>query len=161
MEYILNWRKGLFDSNYQVFKNGLLKFSLSFSSWKNTAIATSIDGVYLLKTNGILASETKILNNKNEAIGVISYDLLSFKAKIVLNSGEQFDWSYQNSWLSRWSINNHMDKQIIYSSRSGNGMISSNVDDDILLMAGLFAREYYNRMLILFIVLILIPIILR
>ncbi|WP_316804414.1 hypothetical protein [Pedobacter nototheniae] len=161
MEQILNWRKGLFDSNYQVYKDGLLKFSLSFSSWKNTAIATSKDGVYLLKTNGILASETRILNNKNEAVAVITYDLLGFKAKIVLNTGEQFNWSYQNSWLSRWSVNNHVDKQVIFSSSSGNGMISSNVDDDILLIAGLFAREYYTRMLILFIVILFILVIIR
>lgn len=44
MEQVLNWRKGLFDSNYQVYNNAQLKFALNFSSWKNSAIATTQTG---------------------------------------------------------------------------------------------------------------------
>lgn len=147
MEQTLNWRKGLFDSNYQVFCNALLKFSINFSSLKNSAIATTQQGIYLLKSKGYSNLETKVLNNKNEVLAVIRYDLLGFKAKIFFSTGEEFDWSFQNSWLSRWSINNHKDKQIIYNSSTGNGLIHSNIDDDLLILIGLFIREYYVRIL--------------
>jgi hypothetical protein len=152
MEQVLNWRKGLFDSNYQVFNNGLLKFSMNFSSWKNSAIATTQAGIYLLKSEGLSKPETKILDNQNQVLAVITYDWLGFKAKIVFASGETFDWSFQNSWLSRWSLNNHKDKQILFNASTGNGLIHSNVEDDMLILCGLFIREYYSRLLFGFII---------
>ncbi|MFW0717664.1 hypothetical protein [Pedobacter sp. N23S346] len=156
MEKILNWRKGLFDSNYQVWENAFLKFSINFSSFKNSAIATTQEGIYLLRSEGYSNPETKIFNQKNEVLAVIRYDWISFKAKIFCTSGEEFDWSYQNSWASRWSVNNHKNKQIIYNSSSGGGLIHSNIDDDLLIMAGLFIREYYTRILYLFIIIMVI-----
>ncbi|WP_133248485.1 hypothetical protein [Pedobacter yonginense] len=154
MEQTLNWRKGTFDSNYHVFKDGLLRFSLNFSSWKNSAIATTQNGIYLLKSTGFSNPETTLFNNKNEVLAKISYDLLSFKAKIIFPSGEQFDWSFQNSWLSRWSLNNKNDKQILFNASSGSGIVHSNVDDDLLVFCGLFIREYYARILFLFILMV-------
>ncbi|MDN3588851.1 hypothetical protein QWY86_19370 [Pedobacter aquatilis] len=147
MEKMLNWRKGLFDSNYQVYEHATLKFSLNFSSLKNSAIATTEKGIFLLKSDGYSIPETKILNNKNEVLALIRYDWFAFKAKISFPTGEQFDWSFQNSWLSRWSINNHLDKQVIFNSTTNSGLIHSNIDDDLLLFTGLFIREYYSRIL--------------
>lgn len=155
MEQILNWRKGLFDSNYQVYGNALVKFSLNFNSLKNSAIATTQHGIFHLRSEGYSNPETKILDNKNEVLAIIRYDWVKFKAKIFFSSGEEFDWSFQNSWLSRWSVNNNKDKQIIYSSSSNSGLIHSNVDEDILIMIGLFVREYYCRIFYGFILLIL------
>ncbi|PWS30043.1 hypothetical protein [Pedobacter paludis] len=156
MEQILNWSKGTFDSNYHVLKDGLLRFSLNFSSLKNSAIATTQSGIFLLKSTGIANPETLLFNNKNEVLAKITYDLLGFKAKIIFKSGEQFDWSFQNSWLSRWSLNNHTDKQILFSASSGRGMINSNVDDDMLVFCGLFIREYFARILFGFIIVVFI-----
>jgi len=155
-EQTLIWNKSIFDSNYQVFGNALLKFSINFSSLRNSAIATTLNEIYLFKSEGYSNPETKILNNKNETLAIIKYDWLSFKAKIFYPSGEVADWSYQNSWLSRWSVNDHQNKQIIYNSSTGNGLIHSNTDDELLLVSGLFIREYYNRILYAFILLMLI-----
>ncbi len=156
MEQVLYWRKGLFDSNYQVFEQQQLKFSMNFTSWQNSAIATTQTGIYLLKSEGFSRPETRILNNQNEVLATITYHWLGFKAKIVFASGEAFDWSYQNSWLSRWSLNNLKDKQILFNASAGNGNIHTNVNDDMLIVAGLFIREYYSRILFAFIFLVVI-----
>ncbi|WP_175636456.1 hypothetical protein [Pedobacter ghigonis] len=156
MEQVLYWRKGLFDSNYQVFDQQQLKFSMNFSSWQNSAIATTQSGIYLLKSEGFSKPETRILNNQNETLATITYDWLGFKARVVFASGETLDWRYQNSWLSRWSLNNLKDKQILFSASAGNGNIHSNVNDDMLVLTGLFIREYYSRLLFGLIILIVI-----
>jgi len=156
MEQVLYWRKGLFDSNYQVFDQQQLKFSMNFSSWQNSAIATTQSGIYLLKSEGFSKPETRILNNQNETLATITYDWLGFKARVVFASGEILDWRYQNSWLSRWSLNNLKDKQILFSASAGNGNIHSNVNDDMLVLTGLFIREYYSRLLFGLIILIII-----
>lgn len=156
MEQTLNWRKGLFDSNYQVFSDFTLKFSLNFISLKNSAVATTQSGIYFFTSEGYSSPETKITNSKNETLAIIKYDWLKFKARIFFPAGEPIDWSFQNSWLSRWSLNNHNDKQIIYNSSTNSGLIHTNIDDDILPVAGLFIREYYSRLiyaLILFVLL--------
>jgi len=147
MEQVLYWRKGLFDSNYQVFKDQRLTFSMNFSSWQNSAIATTQSGIYLLKSEGFSKPETRILNNQNETLATITYDWLGFKARVVFVSGETFEWRYQNSWLSRWSLNNLKDKQVLFSASAGNGNIHSSIDDDMLVFTGLFIREYYSRIL--------------
>lgn len=147
MEQVLSWRKGLFDSNYQVFNKGLLKSSLNFISWKNSAIATTQAGIYMFKSEGFSKPETKLLNNQNEVLAIITYDWVSFHAKIVFASGDTFDWSFQNSWLKRWSLNNHQDKQILFNASTGNGLLHTNVDDDLLILCGLFVREYYSRLI--------------
>lgn len=147
MEKVLGWRKGLFDSNYQVFYNGLLKLSLNFISWKNSAIATTQTGIYMFKSEGFSKPETKLLNNQNEVLAIISYDWIRFHAKIVFASGDTFDWSFQNSWLRRWSLNNHQDKQILFNASTGSGLLHTNVDDDLLILCGLFIREYYSRLI--------------
>lgn len=147
MEQVLSWRKGLFDSNYQVFNNGFLKFSMNFISWKNSAIATTPDGIYMFKSEGFSKPETKLLNNKNEVLAIITYDWGRFQAKIVFASGDTFDWSFQNSWLKRWSLNNHKDKQILFNASTGSGLLHTNVDDDLIILCGLFVREYYSRLI--------------
>ena len=155
MERILNWRKGLFDSNYQVFEGTYLKFSINFSSLKNSAIATTQKGIYLLRSDGYSNPETKILNSNHELLATIRYDWLAFKARVTFANGENFDWSYQNSWLSRWSLNNHTDRQIIYNSSTSNGLIHGNTDDDMLFFIGLFIREYYSRILYAMVLIVL------
>ncbi|MGM9479505.1 hypothetical protein ACS5PU_24000 [Pedobacter sp. GSP4] len=156
MEQVLYWRKGLFDSNYQLFDRAQLKFAMNFSSWKNSAVATMQSGIYLLKSEGFTKPETKVLNNANEVLATITYDWLGLKAKINLATGETFDWSYQNSWLSRWSLNNRQDKQVLFSASAGKGNVHTNVNDDMLILYGLFIREYYSRILFGFIILVII-----
>ncbi|MEH3115881.1 hypothetical protein [Pedobacter terrae] len=154
MEKILSWRKGLFESNYQAFNNGLLKFSLNFISWKNSAIATTQCGIYLFKSEGFSKPETKLLNNQHGVLAIITYDWIRFQAKVVFASGDTFDWSFQNSWLRRWSLNNHRDKQILFNASTGSGILHTNVDDDLLILCGLFIREYYSRLLVGFSIII-------
>lgn len=161
MEQLLNWRKGVFDSNYQVFNKGLLRFSLNFSTWKNAAIATTQSGIYLLRSEGFSHPETRLINNKNETLAVIRYDWLAFKAKINLNTGEELEWTFQNTWLSRWSINNHTDKQLLFNASTGNGLVHTNVDDDLLIILGLFIREYYARIIVLLVLIVFLPLFFR
>jgi len=153
---MLNWRKGIFDSNYQVFSEGQLRFTLNFSALRNSAIATLQSGIFVFQSNGIFQSTTTVLDSQHQILATIAFELTNFKAKITMKNGEQLDWSFQNSWLKRWTINNHKEKQILYNSATGSGTIQSNVDDDILIAMGLFINEYYARLLFLFILICII-----
>ena len=98
-----------------------------------------------------------IKNDKNEIIGVINYESWQTKATIHMTSGEVFGWSFTNSWLSNWSITDFKQKNIFYKSKSGTGVIESTASDEIMLLTGIFIREFYARILIVCLMIFLIP----
>ncbi|TKC06580.1 hypothetical protein FA048_15340 [Pedobacter polaris] len=162
MENHLTWNKGIFDSNYQLFSNGNIKGSLFFASLKNEARGMGLQNSYLFKTENFLNPTSKILNNKNEVIGTITYDIWHTKAMLEMKSGEQYTWSFINNWYSRWAITDSKEKQISYQASSSSGFIITNTDDEVMLLAGIFIKEFFTRILIAFILfIVLVPIITR
>ena len=158
MENYLTWHKGMFDSNYQIFSDGKISGNLLFDSWKNEAKGMGLTTNISFKTEGFLSQKTNILNDKNEIIGVVTYESWQTKATINMTSGEVFGWSFTNSWLSNWSITDFKNKNISYKSKSGTGMIQSSASDEIMLLTGIFIRECYARILIVVLCLLFVPI---
>lgn len=157
MNNISTWTKGLFDSNYQLFTNGKISGSLLFDTWKNEAKGMGLTGSYFFKTEGFLKPITNIINDKNELIGTITYGSWQTKATITMTSGEVFGWSFTGSWLNSWGITDFKDKNISYHSQSSKGIINSSTTDESMLLIGIFIREFYARILIFCIALLIIP----
>lgn len=157
MRVFSTWNKGLFDSNYQIFTEGEISGNLLFDNWKNEAKGMGLTTNISFKTEGFLTPKTNILNNKNEIIGVITYESWQTKATINMASGDIFGWSFTNSWLSNWSITDFKEKNISYKSKSGTGTIESTASDEIMLLTGIFIRECYARILVVILFLLIIP----
>ena len=157
MRVFSNWNKGLFDSNYQIFTEGKISGSLLFDNWKNEAKGMGLTTNISFKTEGFLTPKTNILNDKNEIIGIITYESWQTKATINMASGDIFGWSFTNSWLSNWSITDFKEKSISYQSKSGTGTIESTASDEIMLLTGIFIRECYARILVVILFLLIIP----
>lgn len=161
MNYDFNWNKDTFDSKYQVFGQGLLKYALNFDSWHNSAIATTQTGIYLFKTQGFSNAESLLVNNKNEVLAVITFNWLSLSAMIKFSGDDKFRFSYQRNWITEWSLNNGKDKQVFYKARTGSGQIKANIDDELIVLTGLYVREYFSRLLFFFIGLVVIGLFVR
>lgn len=157
MRVFSTWNKGLFDSNYQIFTEGKISGSLLFDNWKNEAKGMGLTTNISFKTEGFLTPKTNILNDKNEIIGIITYESWQTKATINMASGEIFGWSFTNSWLSNWSITDFKEKSISYQSKSGTGTIESTASEEIMLLTGIFIRECYARILVVILFLLIIP----
>ncbi|MEJ5996278.1 hypothetical protein WG904_17755 [Pedobacter sp. Du54] len=160
MKRLLTWRKGLFDSNYQLYTNGEIKGSLIFSSLKNNARGIALKNYYFT-TEGFLNPITKIRDENHNQIGTITYNGWKLKATVTFNDLDVASWSYTNSWLSQWAITNHRDKFIQYHSTTASGTASSDNEDELLLLSGLFVREFFSRAIILIIIAVMIPTITR
>lgn len=157
MEQFLTWRKGLFDSNYQVYNHSQIQASLFFNSWKNDARGIGLYKTYFFTTKGLLNPVTKITDQNAQEIGSIIYHFWQLKATIALNNQEHSSWAFSNAWLSKWTINNHQGKEIKYQASSGSGIIFSDNDDELLLLSGLFIKEFFARILILFFTILILP----
>jgi hypothetical protein len=160
MQRLLTWRKGLFDSNYQLYTNGEIKGSLIFNSWKNNARGIALKNYYFT-SEGFLNPTTKIRDEKHNQIGIITYKIWKLKATVTFNNLDHASWGYTNSWLSRWTITNYSDKQIQFHSATSSGVAVTDNDDELFLLTGLYIREFFSRAIILLILLILIPAIMR
>ena len=157
MRVFSTWNKGLFDSNYQIFTEDKISANLLFENWRNEAKGMGLNTHISFKTEGFSTPKTNILNDKNEIIGIITYELWQTKATINMTSGEVYGWSFTNSWLSNWSITDFKEKNISYKSKSGTGVIESTASDEIMLLTGIFIRECYARILVVILFLLIIP----
>ena len=152
MDKQLTWTKGLLENTYQLFENGLIINTLFFDTWKNEARSIGKENTFLFKTNSFFDSNTQILTGKGEILGVINFDLWQSKAVVNLASGEQFACNFNNYLFSKWTITNFKDKQLFYYSNTTSGTITTNTDDELMVLSGLFIREHYSRALVLFII---------
>jgi len=152
MEKHLTWTKGIFENTYQLFENGQIVNTLFFDTWKNEARTIGKENSFLFKTNSYFDSNTQILTGNGEIVGTISFDLWQTKAVVNLTSGEQFACNFNNYWLSKWTITNFKDKQLFYYANTSSGTITADTDDELILLSGLFIREHYSRVWILFII---------
>lgn len=68
-----------------------------------------------------------------------------------------FIWKYENIWNTKWSVIDSEGISINYSGDSTSGKIESTLEDDLLLLTGLFVTNYYWQITIVIIFIIFIP----
>jgi hypothetical protein len=162
MEKFYTWNKGILDSNYQIFEAGQIQSTMFFDTWRNEAKVMAKETSYLFRNDGFLNPTTQIYNDKNEIIGTITYDTWKTKGIILLKSGEQFTCDFVNIWHSKWTVTNFANKQINYDSSTSQGTVVANTDDELMLFAGFYVREYFTKVLMAIIMMVIFfPIIMR
>ena len=101
---------------------------------------------YNFKKKGIFSSEIEITDLKSKnLIGKIKFNSWINKAEIFLNE-QKFEWKSDSFWGNKWSIREN-DKKLIEYKTSGlsGGIIISTIENDLLLISGLFSFNYYKR----------------
>jgi len=156
MSKFINWKSDWFNGNFQLFVDGLQKGAITFGIWKSDAESIFEDKNYQFVNDGFWRSSTKVIDKKtNEVVAMITYDSWKSKAVISLKSGEQYEWKSTGIWKSQWTVSNYNDEHIMYSSSSNSGAISSDTDNELLILAGLFIKQIYNKRAVLIIVCIM------
>ena len=154
----LNWKKGLFLNKYNIFNHDKLLGSLIDHSYNLSGLGELGNKKYSFKTNGIFNQTTQIIDSTtNENIGSIKYNLWMNKAELTINH-EILYWKYDDWLNTKWSIYNSEGVQIRYSGSPTGGKIVSTVNDDILILTGLFVTNYYWILYMIIILVAIIPI---
>ena len=150
MSKFINWKSNWLNGNFQLFVDGVQKGMISFSSWRSDAESMFEDKNYQFVNEGFWQSRTKVIDRKtNEVVAVINYDTWKSKAVISLKSDEQYEWKSKSLWGSQWTVSNYKDEHIMYNSSSNSGTLSSDTDNELLIIAGLFIKQIYNKQAIL------------
>lgn len=158
MKTSYSWTKGFFSNLYSIYYNGGLIGNLKDKSFSQTAQGEVNGKEYIFKTKGFLKQHTEIIDSsENRIIGEITYNSWMTKAKITLKD-KTINWKYDNAWNTKWSLFDSAGILMNFSGSSSKGQINANVDDELLILAGLFVTNYYWQTTTAVIIAALIPI---
>jgi hypothetical protein len=152
MSKFISWKNNWLSGNFQLFADGVQKGMITFETWKSNAESMLEDKNYQFVNEGFWQSRTKVIDKKTgDEVAIITYDSWKSKALISLKSGEQYEWKSTNLWRSQWTVSNYKDEHIMYSASSNSGALSSDTDNELLIIAGLFIKQIYNKQAIVLI----------
>ncbi len=145
MKANIYWKKPLFSNTLTLYSKdqplGYIK-EKTFSS----SVYGQLNGKqYIFKTRGFFSQKTKIIDgSSNKSIGEISYNSWMSKANILLGN-KLVKWKYNNMWHTKWIVQHTEETIIKYASSSTRGTIVTNTDDEVLLLSGLYIKNYYMQ----------------
>lgn len=159
MKTSFEWRKSLFSSTYRILSEGRQIGVLEEHMFTQTANGELNGREYTFRTKGFLNQRTDIIDDRSgETIGGIEYSSWMTKATLSIGKRKVF-WKYNNIWNTKWSLYNSEGINIDYAGSTTGGHIESTVDDELLLLTGLFVTNYYWQMTAIVLAAVFIPII--
>lgn len=153
----LSWSKGIFKCVYHLFKNGKPVGTLKENQWSMSAIGKIGEKSVLFRMKNGWHNHTSIVDRDNHAvIGQIKYNYWYPGAKITLGN-DVYRWRFKNIWSTKWRITDSKNQEIQYSGHTCKGEAIAAIDNDLVVLSGLFVGNYYWQMLAIYLVIILLP----
>ncbi len=145
METHYTWKTKLFSRKFDIYEYDRLIGWLDKERWSRRSVG-EIKGFQLaFVTKGFFKQSTQIFNTQEDTeIGQVTFAHWKLRAAILLN-GREYSFKFDNFFMTRWSISNENGVLINYHSRSFTGTIDSYSDNSILILAGLYIRNYFKR----------------
>ncbi len=158
MKKNLTWSKGLFASICKIYANGKQLGNLNDKPFSRTTKGTFNGREYLFRNSGFFKQYTEIVDcSDNKVIGGIEYNGWRSKATVSVN-GIKYNWKYDNLWSTQWSLSNSDGISARFNSSITKGQIDADTDDGLLLLSGLFVKNYYlQTAFIVILVAVIIP----
>jgi hypothetical protein len=157
MKTILNWKKGIFRSIYEIYSDKVLVGYLNEKTWTESSHGELNWERFNFKTNGFLKQQTRVFNNENGIpIGNITYNSCLTKA-IIEYSGKTYYWKFDNLWSTCWSLFNDEGLQIRYSRSLSEGRIEYDLESNFLVITGLYINNYYWQTTMVILMTVFLP----
>ena len=145
MELQFNWKTKMFSNRFEIYQNDILKGELYKGGWSRKVVGELNTRRIIFETRGVFKLDTQIIDTQGEmTIGQIKYT--GWKAKsTILYQDKEYKWQFDNFLRSRWSINNENGPVIKYHSNAFNGIITSYIRDEILILTGFYIRNFLKQ----------------
>lgn len=158
METKLNWKSGLFKNACKIYSGDAQVGELKEHTWSGSAAGELNGKKYVFKTQGFFRQKTLIINPlNNDIMGEINFHTWMTKATIRIMD-KIFNWKYDNWLNTKWSIYNPEEILIHYSGSFLKGKISASINEELLILTGLFVINYYLQSTIVLLVAVLLPV---
>ena len=154
----IHWKKKLISRSYAIYSSNQLIGQLREKVFSQTSTGELNDKEYKFITSGFFKQVTSIVDTKeNKKIGEISYGTWMTKATFYINN-KTYYWKYDNLLNTKWSVYNEEETEIKYYGSYTNGIIEANTDDSLLLLSGLYVKNYYLQTTIAVMIAVFIPV---
>jgi hypothetical protein len=145
MKTQLCWKTKLFRNSFEIYKDNILTGKLRKENWSWKVKGELNERQIKFETKGFFRHKTQIINiDDNFEIGQVNYHKWKAKSTIEYNNKE-YKWQFDNFFRTRWSVSNENGVLIKYHSHGFNGTIISYTKDEILILTGLFIRNFLKQ----------------
>lgn len=145
METKLDWKTGLFQGKFEIYKNGIKIGELSKGNWKRKVAAALNNRNFQFVTKGFFGRNTVVIDlisNSEEA----SIEYSAWKSEASVNyQSKIYDWHFDNFFRTKWSLGNENGVLIKYASDLLKGTINSYTGDELLIISGFFIRNFFRQ----------------
>lgn len=145
METQFTWKTKLFSNRFEISRYENPVGEVRGSGWRRGASGELNGKKFLFDVKGFFRKEFFITDPGNDSVlGQIFFNAWRTKATIKLGNKE-YQWHYDNFFNTKWSISNENGVLIKYQSYTMSGDINTYTDDEALIVAGLFIRNYLKQ----------------
>jgi hypothetical protein len=145
METYFKWKTRLFRGLYEIYENENLAGELKSAAWRQLSSGKMKGEKYLYEPKGFWKKEILIRNPDDSTLaGQIVFNRWRRKAVISCRN-QKFIWKYDNFFHTKWSISTEKGPLVKYQRYFKSGEISSYVKDELLVLTGLFIRDYLRQ----------------
>ena len=159
MKPSLTWTKGVFNNLHKIYSDGNLIGEIKEKALSQSAKGSIRGREYLFRTHGYFNQKTEIIDRTdNQVVGEIQFNSWKSKATIALN-GKIINWKYDNLWNTQWSLSDSDGTVMKFNSSITKGQIDAGQDDELLVLTGLFVKNYYMQTaFFVFFIAVIIPV---
>ncbi|WP_421948394.1 hypothetical protein [Phaeodactylibacter xiamenensis] len=144
----LNWKKGMFSSTYKLFSGEQEAGYLKERAWSCKADGVLNDTKVAFRKKGIFSSKAEIIDPETEEkLGQIEMSIWKNKASITLGE-KMLKWRFSNNWNTKWELLEDGNPIVKYKSRTFSGEAESQIEDELMMLTGLFIFNHFTQILL-------------
>jgi len=145
METRFTWKTKFFSNTMHIYQYEGQVGEIVNKAFSRAATGELNGRKLLFEIKGFFRHETRILDASDESVVAdVIISAWKSKAKITYNSREYL-WQHENFWNSKWSISNENGAVVKYHSRGMGGDVTSYINDEVLILTGLFIKNYFRQ----------------
>jgi len=145
METHYTWKIKFFSNTYEIYKTEMKAGEILNKAFSRSATGVLNGKNLIFDVRGFFRSETKILDGENES-QIAEVDISNWKSRATIKyNGREYTWQHENFWNTKWTIGNENGALVKYHSFTSGGDIQSFTDDPVLILAGLFIKNYFRQ----------------
>jgi hypothetical protein len=145
METRYTWKTKFFSNTIQIFQYEGQVGEIVNKAFSRAASGELNGRKLLFEIKGFFRQETRIVDAGNESV-VADVIISAWKSKATIRyNNREYLWQHDNFWNSKWSISNENGAVVKYHSRGNGGEVTSYTTDEVLVLAGLFVKNYFRQ----------------
>ena len=145
METRYTWKTKFFSNTIRIYQYEGQVGEIANKAFSRSASGELNGRKLLFDIKGFFRQETRILDASDESV-VADVIISSWKSKATITyNNREYIWQHENFWNSKWSIGNESGAVVKYHSRGNGGEVTSYTNDEVLILAGLFIKNYFKQ----------------